>query len=168
MWTFVTVFFFDFFSDRGHSAEVVARHAGVVGFSVIAAGALGCVVAGVAADRFGRADVTILAIAVSGTCALLIGHLLQAPAWLLVSLALVWGFAVVADSAQFSAVVTEVALSHAVGTALTLQTSAGFLLTTVTISAAPVLREWEGWPLAFGVLALGPLAGIVSMWKLRR
>jgi sugar phosphate permease len=82
------------------------------------------------------------------------------------TIALIWGFAVVADSAQFSAVITEVAPSHAVGTALTLQTSLGFLLTVVTIQGVPLLREAVGWPAAFGVLALGPAAGIVAMRRL--
>ncbi|MBA2572885.1 MAG: hypothetical protein H0V06_07565 [Gemmatimonadetes bacterium] len=82
-------------------------------------------------------------------------------------IALIWGFAVVADSAQFSAVITEVAPSHAVGTALTLQTSLGFLLTIVTIQGVPLLREVAGWPVAFGVLALGPAAGIVAMLRLK-
>ncbi|HLM47096.1 MAG TPA: hypothetical protein VK458_24730, partial [Myxococcaceae bacterium] len=90
-----------------------------------------------------------------------------APLVLVLSVALVWGFAVVADSAQFSAVVTEVAPAHAVGTALTLQTALGFLLTSVTLSAVPYLRDVAGWPLAFGILALGPVAGIMAMRRLK-
>jgi sugar phosphate permease len=105
--------------------------------------------------------------AVSGACALLMGWLLHAPFALALSVALVWGFAVVADSAQFSAVVTEVAPAHAVGTALTFQTALGFLLTSVTLTAMPYLRDAGGWPLAFGVLALGPVAGIAAMRRLK-
>ncbi|CAN5806592.1 hypothetical protein BH23GEM8_BH23GEM8_03790 [soil metagenome] len=133
---------------------------------MIAAGALGCVLAGACADRLGRERVTIWAMAASGMCAILLGWMLQAPFLLVLTVALIWGFAVVADSAQFSAVITEVAPSHAVGTALTLQTSLGFLLTTVTIQGVPLLRELGGWPIAFGILALGPAAGIVSMRRL--
>jgi MFS family permease len=166
MWTFATVFFFDFFALRGYGEEVALRWSGMVGFAVIGMGALGCVVAGVWADRLGRERITIWAMAVSGACALIIGWLLQAPFPLVLIVALVWGFAVVADSAQFSAVITEVAPSHAVGTALTLQTSLGFLLTTVTLQGVPALREAVGWPLAFGVLALGPAAGILAMRRL--
>jgi MFS family permease len=166
MWTFATGFFFDFFSVRGHAEALALRYSGMVGFAVIGTGALGCVVAGVWADRLGRERITIWAMATSGVCALLIGWMMQAPFVLVLTVALVWGFAVVADSAQFSAVVTEVAPSHAVGTALTLQTSLGFLLTTVTIQGVPALREAVGWPLAFGVLALGPLAGIAAMRRL--
>jgi sugar phosphate permease len=106
--------------------------------------------------------------AASGACALAIGWLLDAPPALVIALAVVWGFAVVADSAQFSAVVTEVAPEHAVGTALTLQTALGFLLTSATISAVPPLRDAGGWPLAVGVLAIGPALGIVAMLRLRR
>jgi MFS family permease len=78
---------------------------------------------------------------------------------------LLWGFFVVADSAQFSAMVTESSPPHAVGTALTLQTSLGFLLTMVTIQLIPVIVDLAGWRLAFPVLALGPAAGI---WAIRR
>jgi sugar phosphate permease len=86
--------------------------------------------------------------------------------WLLAPVVLVWGFFVVADSAQFSAMVTELSPPHAVGTALTLQTSLGFLLTMVTIQLIPALVALVGWPLAFPVLALGPAAGIASIRRL--
>jgi MFS family permease len=166
MWTFAAVFFFDFFSLRGYADGTAVRYSGTVGFAVIAAGAIGCVVAGLWADRVGRERVTIWAMATSGACALSIGWMLQAPLALVLIVALIWGFAVVADSAQFSAIITEVTPSHAVGTALTLQTSLGFLLTTVTIQGVPALRDAMGWPLAFGVLALGPMLGIAAMRRL--
>jgi MFS family permease len=166
MWAFIAVFFADFFLARGASEARAGALSGAVAFAVIGMGGVGSVLAGAWADRLGRERITIWAMAVSGACALLIGWLLHAPVALVVIVALIWGFAVVADSAQFSAVVTEVAPSHAVGTALTLQTSLGFLLTTVTIQGVPALREAVGWPLAFGVLALGPAAGIVAMQRL--
>lgn len=124
---------------------------------------MGSVLAGAWADRLGRARVTIWAMAASGACALAIGWMMRAPVWLVVAVALLWGFAVVADSAQFSAIVTEVAPEHAVGTALTLQTALGFLLTSVSIAAVPHLRAAGGWPLAFGLLAAGPALGIIAM-----
>ncbi|HKP73900.1 MAG TPA: MFS transporter, partial [Longimicrobiaceae bacterium] len=166
MWTWAAVFFADVLALRGYAADAASRGSALVGFAVIGVGAAGCVVAGRWADRIGRARVTIWAMAASGICALLIGWLARAPLPLVVAVALVWGFAVVADSAQFSAIITEVAPAHAVGTALTLQTSLGFLLTTVTISAVPALRDRAGWPLAFGVLAIGPALGILSMRRL--
>jgi MFS family permease len=134
----------------------------------IAAGGLGSVLAGKWADRLGRERVTIWSMALSGACSLVIGWLLHAPLILVGTLALIWGFAIVADSAQFSALVTEVAPRHAVGTALTLQTSLGFLLTAFTIWMTIELHEMFDWRIAFGVLALGPVFGIYSMVRLRR
>jgi MFS family permease len=166
-WAFAGIFFADVLAGRGATAEGAAAGAGLVAFGMIAAGGGGAVLAGRWADRLGRARVAAWAMGVSGACALLIGWLAAAPLWLPVALALVWGFAVVADSAQFSALVTEVAPSHAVGTALTLQTALGFLLTSVSIAAVPHLRGAGGWPLAFGVLAAGPALGIVAMARLR-
>ena len=84
----------------------------------------------------------------------------------LVPVALVWGSFVIADSAQFSVLVTESVPAHAVGTALTVQTSLGFLLTTFTIQAVPPVVRAVGWALAFPMLALGPMAGIWSIQRL--
>ena len=105
---------------------------------------------------------------VSGACALTIGWLIDAPPWIVLPLALLWGFAVVADSAQFSALVTEVAPPHAVGTALTLQTSLGFALTAFTIwGVAEIVERTGSWGVAFAMLAVGPALGIVAMARLR-
>ena len=145
-----------------------AALAGVAGFGAIAIGGAGAVLAGTWADRLGRERVTMWSMAVSGACAAVMGWLLAAPLWLVAVVAGVWGFAVVADSAQFSAVVTEVAPRHAVGTALTLQTSLGFLLTAATIWMTVELEIRYGWRVAFGVLALGPWAGILAMRRLQR
>jgi MFS family permease len=138
----------------------------VAAFSAIAVGGVGCVWGGRAADRIGRARLVNIAMAVSGVCSLVVGLLFGQSFWLLVPVVLLWGFFVVADSAQFSAMVTEVAPGEAVGTALTLQTSVGFLLTMVTIQGVPLLRDSLGWPLAFSVLALGPMAGIAAIRSL--
>ena len=167
MWTLVAVFFFDYFVARGSSSASSVASSGIVAFLVIAAGGVGCVVAGRWADRLGRARITIWSMLVSGTCSLIIGWLLHAPVALVLALALIWGFAVVADSAQFSALVTEVAPKHAVGTALTLQTSLGFLLTAFTIWLAIRLHEMWDWRIAFGMLAIGPALGILAMRRLQ-
>lgn len=149
---------------EGASAETVR----LIAFGVIAAGGLACVAGGWLADRFGRERLVIGALALSGSCALAIGAAFARSFWLLVPIALVWGMAVIADSAQFSALVTEEAPPHAVGTALTLQLSLGFLLTTVTIQLVPAIAQRLGWAWAFPVLALGPLAGIAAMARFRR
>jgi MFS family permease len=135
-------------------------------FAIVAIGAAGAVWGGLAADRHGRPRVTRIALLVSGACCLLSPLLFRAPFWLLVMVGLVWGVAVIADSAQFSAMVTEFAPPHAVGTALTLQTSIGFLLTIATIQGVPLVVGWLGWQWAMVALGLGPMAGIWAMRKL--
>jgi MFS family permease len=89
----------------------------------------------------------------------------RSPVWLFV-LATVWGFAVVADSAQFSALVSEYAPRDHVGTALTLQTALGFLLTVVTIEGLPRVAGAVGWQWASLLLVPGPVAGILAMRRL--
>ena len=140
----------------------------LVAFGAIAAGGLGCVWGGVAADKVGRPRVVNFAMTVSGVCCVVAGFAFDGPFVLLALLTWVWGFFVVADSAQFSAMVTEVAPPDSVGTALMLQTSAGFLLTMVTIQAVPAMVEVVEWRWAFAFLALGPVVGIMSILRLVR
>jgi len=104
----------------------------------------------------------------SGACALLIGFSFGHGLWLVIPVALAWGFFVIADSAQFSALVTEAVPPHAVGTALTVQTSLGFLLTMVSIQLVPPVEQLVGWRWAFAMLAIGPAAGIAAIRRLVR
>ncbi len=167
MWTLVAVFFSQAATARPALAARATLISGVAGFLVIAAGGAGAVWAGRLADRAGRERVTIWMMAVSGSCALVFGWLAAAPLPFLLALGLLWGFTVVADSAQFSAVVTEVAPPHAVGTALTLQTSLGFALTAVSIWLSVEVSSRVGWGPAFSLLAIGPALWIVAMVRLR-
>jgi len=139
----------------------------VASFLVIGCGAVGCVVAGLVADRVGRTLVTSWAMALSGSCCLLIGFLFGGNPLLLLLVAAVWGATVVADSAQFSACVTELGDPQYVGTALTMQTCVGFLLTTISIELIPYFVRAVGWRYAFAILAPGPLLGVFAMLRLR-
>jgi MFS family permease len=167
-WTWIPAFLVA--SDAQHALATGAtanpRLAALIAFGVIAVGGVGCVWGGIVADRVGRARLVTWAMATSGSCALLIGLAFGRSWWLLAPLALVWGFFVIADSAQFSVLITEQVPPHAVGTALTLQVSMGFLLTTITIQAIPPLVSAAGWQWAFPVLAVGPLLGIASIRRL--
>jgi MFS family permease len=162
MWTWVPLFLLASYEAAGWS-EQLAR---VAGFGVIAVGGIGCYLAGRLADRLGRTRITAWSLAVSGTCALVAGLFFSMPG-LLTALCLVWGFAVVADSAQFSAAVSELTDPRYVGTALTVQTSLGFLLTLVTLRAVPPLVDALGWAATFPLLAVGPAVGLWSMLRLR-
>lgn len=163
MWTWAPRLLQERLADNDWSSQEISLAA----FCVIAVGGVGSVVAGWQADRVGRTTITIVSLLISGTCALVAGHLLDTPAVLLM-VCLLWGFSVVADSAQFSAAVSELCEPTLVGTALTIQTCTGFLLTTVTIRMIPPVRELVGWPWAMSLLAIGPLFGIWHLTRLRR
>ena len=164
MWSWVQLFLLASFEKTA----VSPIWASVATFAVIAIGGLGSLLAGPLADRLGRTTITIASLLVSGTVSLVIGFFFGGNPVLLVAIALIWGFAVVADSAQFSAAVTELADKQIIGTALTLQTSLGFLLTLFTIRLVPVMETAVGWRYAFMILAVGPAVGIVAMWWLRQ
>jgi MFS family permease len=133
-------------------------------FLVIGSGAVGCVIAGLMADRVGRTIVTSWAMAISGTCCLAIGLLYGGNPWLLLLVATIWGATVVADSAQFSSCVTELGDPQYIGTALTIQMCIGFLLTTISIELVPKVGDWR---YAFMILAPGPFLGVLAMLRLR-
>ncbi len=137
-------------------------------FAAIAAGGPASVLAGWLADRWGRTRTTALAMAVSGGCALGIGCVFHAGPLGLGAVAVVWGFAVVADSAQFSACTSELCEAEYIGTALALQNSLGFFLTMVTIRLVPQVERWVGMRWSLGFLAIGPAFGIMVMLALRR
>lgn len=164
MWAWVQVFLTASFNAVGLN-EVWAS---AVAFAVIGMGGLGSLAAGQLADRFGRTTVTIVSLVTSGLCSIVVGLLFGGNPIVLVALCLIWGFAIVADSAQFSAAVSELCQKEYTGTALTLQTSLGFLLTLVTIRLVPTLEGSFGWTWAFAFLALGPAVGIGAMYALRR
>lgn len=149
------------------SSKESAIFAEVASFLVIGCGAVGCIAAGLLADRVGRTIVTSWAMAISGSCCLVIGFLFGGNPFLLLIVAAIWGASVVADSAQFSACVTELGDPRYVGTALTMQTCVGFLLTTVSIELIPYLVKVVGWRYAFVALAPGPLLGVLAMLRLR-
>ena len=142
--------------------------AALVTFTVVGSGAIGCWLGGRYADRAGRTLVTSVAMLISGSCALVVGALFGSPLIALVPLLLLWGITVVADSAQFSAAISELAPREYVGTALTLQTSLGFLLTCATIYLLPRVAASIGWRWAMSVLAVGPAWGVAAMLALRR
>jgi MFS family permease len=152
---------------RGGTASSSAGWVGVLSFVVIAAGAVGCVIGGALADRVGPVRLVVAAMFVSGACALATPLVFGAPSMLLIPLLLAWSVSVIADSAQFSTLVTRVVEPHAIGTALTLQTSLGFLITTITIQLVPWIVGVVGWRYAFPVLALGPALGIAAIRRLR-
>jgi MFS family permease len=139
----------------------------VASFIVIGCGAVGCVVAGLVADRIGRTIVTSWAMGISGSCCLLVGFLFGGHSLALLLVAAIWGATVVSDSAQFSACVTELGDPHYIGTALTMQTCLGFLLTTISIELIPYFEKAVGWRYAFALLAPGPLFGVIAMLRLR-
>jgi MFS family permease len=163
MWTWVPAMLRASFARSGDSPLLADAGA----FVVIGSGAIGCVAAGRLADRLGRANVASAAMAVSGACCIAIGFLYSGSAVALLVVAAIWGASVVADSAQFSACVTELADPRYIGTALTMQTCIGFLITTVSIRLMPLAVTAYGWRSAFIALAPGPFLGIIAMMRLR-
>jgi MFS family permease len=167
MWTWVPLFLAASFAAGGlHDPG----SASLAAFVVVGTGGIGCVAAGFLADRLGRTTLTMTAMAISGTCAIAVGFLFGAAPIVTLVVAVVWGVTVVADSAQFSTAISELAPPGTAGSALAIQTAVGFLLTGVTILGVGLLdpADGTGWRVAFGLLALGPIVGIAAMARLRR
>jgi MFS family permease len=167
MWTWFPAFVYASFIIHGEHRGVVASST-MIGFLVIGiAGAIGSLVGGLVADRIGRTAVASAAMILSGLCALTIGLTYGGPPWVVIAVGLVWGVTVVADSAQFSAAVTELSAPQYIGTALTLQTAVGFLITIISINLIGAAKDLIGWQWAFTLLSVGPFLGVYAMLRLR-
>jgi MFS family permease len=163
MWAWFLVFFSDALgSERGMGNSKAA----LATFAVIGIGSIGCWTGGLLGDGWGRSRTTAAMMATSGLCAIVSAVFHDGPVTLLLLVGLVWGFSVVADSAQFSTLVTEFADQTYIGTALTLQLALGFTLTVSTIWLVPSIESSAGWGWALALLALGPVLGLVAMLRL--
>jgi len=163
MWAWIGPFAHAYWAVR----QVGAPAGDLTAFAVVASGALACVIAGLAADRIGRTCVTSMAMAISGSCALLAGLAFSLSPWIMLPLLVIWGMSVIADSAQFSAAIAELAPPERTGTLLTLQTALGFALTVIMVQILPLWIGVAGWRWAFAPLAIGPALGIWAMLTLR-
>jgi MFS family permease len=145
-----------------------AKTASLITFAVVASGVVGAIAGGAIADRTSRPFAAGLMMTVSGLCAVSIGLFFDGPLWTFLLVAVVWGISVIGDSAQFSAMATELSDPSYVGTSLALQLGLGFALTLVSIRGTAVLAEHVGWRWSFGPLGFGPATGVVAMVVLQR
>ncbi len=164
MSAWILIFFVDVYAY--HDVQL-ASAAALTTFGIFLSGGVGSWLGGYLGDRWGRTNTTILLMAISGACAVLIGLIYRSNVFVTLLIALIWGATIVGDSAQFSTMVTETADQAHVGTALTIQLAAGFAITVVTIWLLPYLRDWFSWRWAFALLAPGPLVGIWAMLRLK-
>jgi MFS family permease len=164
VWAWIPVYLTASFAVSGEPAPTLAA---LLAFGTIGVGGLGAVAAGAFADRIGRTIVTSASMVISGAACVVAGFVFGGSLLVLAPFLLVWGFAIVADSAQFSAAVSELAEESYVGSALTLQTAVGFLLTVGSIQLTPLVADAIGWQWAFAPLVVGPLVGTAAMLRLR-
>ncbi|WP_406151554.1 nitrate/nitrite transporter [Streptomyces sp. NBC_01012] len=161
MWAWIGTFLAGLhgFADRPNGARLAALAA----FGCIGVGAVGCLVGGRISDRYGRARSALISLVCSGSAVVVLAFVRTLPLPLVLVVAAFWGFWVIADSAQFSAMVTESVDQRFVGSAVSLQLGVGYVTTAVTIYLVPVLADAASWTPALLVLALGPLAGTAAL-----
>ncbi|GAA4838505.1 MFS transporter [Saccharopolyspora rosea] len=140
-----------------------SQHAALAAFACIGVGAIGCLVGGRISDRVGRAQSALISLVCSGAAAVVLAFIRTLPLPLVLLVSAFWGFWVIADSAQFSAMVTENADQRYVGSAVSLQLATGYVTTTATIYLVPVLVENTSWTAALLALAVGPVVGIGAL-----
>ncbi|WP_368505419.1 MFS transporter [Alkalihalophilus sp. As8PL] len=162
MWTWLPLFLAaSFLTDSPTTSIAFVSFASFLAIGI--AGGLGSVIGGLVADKVGRARLTIYSMAISAACCVAIGFTFGQSIWLTWIIALIWGASVIADSAQFSAAVSEFADVEYIGTALTFQMCVGFLITIFSINLIPYAQLFLGWEWVFILLAIGPILGIISM-----
>jgi len=167
MWTWLPVFLTASFSQ--YAPQIPSWMLAFSAFLAIGiAGGIGSIVGGIMADKLGRSKITIISMMVSAICSIVIGFTFGSMIWLTLLIAIIWGIFVIADSAQFSAAVSEFAETEYLGTALTFQMCIGFLITIFSINLVPIVQTYVGWEWVFFFLSIGPILGIISMQKFKR
>jgi MFS family permease len=166
MWAWIGVITAVSYGSSMSGADSV-RLATITAFCAIAVGALMSIIAGAWADRIGKANVALIAMWVSGACAILTAVTFGGPVWITFAVVMIWGASIIPDSAQFSALVADNAPPHQAGSLMTLQTALGFALTIATVQMTPLFAQWFGWPAVLVVLAAGPAFGIAAMTRLK-
>ncbi len=167
MWAWIGIALTVSFSAQMPESDALPL-ARLIAFLAIASGGVACIGAGIMADRVGKANIAILAMVISGSAALMSAITFGGPVWLTVLCVLVWGAAILPDSAQFSALVADYAPAEQAGSLMTFQTALGFALTFLTVQATPMLANLIGWPGVFVLMAIGPAVGIAGMLRLKR
>lgn len=166
MWVWIPIFLRESYLHRYPGSDPTLFFS-LGSFLVFLSGAIATGVGGRLADAYGRTAFNSIMLAFSGACAQMIGLFFKQPA-IALAMAIVWGTTVIPDSPQYSTMITELADEHYLGTALTLQTAVGFLLTIPSIRIIPVFVKILGWAFGFTILGLGPFIGIISMYRLRK
>ncbi|RFB12686.1 MFS transporter [Bacillus sp. HNG] len=166
MWSWFGLFLAESFKTSGMSH--FSSPASIVTFVVIASGFFGAWFGGVFADRIGREEVTLWSLGVSGTITLIIGFFFGSSPWIMTILGIIWGVSIIADSAQFSAIITEHSDQRYVGSSLTVQLAIGYILTIIVIFLMPFIESIIGWKYTFLILLPGPILGFLSMYRLHR
>ncbi|OLS23471.1 MAG: hypothetical protein HeimC2_26750 [Candidatus Heimdallarchaeota archaeon LC_2] len=168
MWVWIPIMLSDSYKNSFPNASEyeLIRFVSISTFMVFLGGAIANIFGGYIADKIGRTKFNIIMLSVSGLSGFVIGFFYFNPYMVLI-IALVWGVTVIPDSPQYSTMVTELSDQSLVGSALTIQTAIGFALTIISIKLVEIMRENVGWNYAFMILVIGPIFGIISMWKLR-
>jgi MFS family permease len=166
MWAWIGVAATSSFASRLPAAQALT-YGRIAAFAAIASGGIACVAGGLFADQIGKANIAILAMAVSGSAAVATALTFGGPVWLTFLCILIWGAAILPDSAQFSALVADHTAPEKAGSLMTFQTALGFALTFATVQITPAVAGLFGWPAVFVGLAVGPALGVMAMLKLK-
>jgi len=148
------------------SSTVWASRLPLLSFAAIGVGVAGCVVGGWMSRRAGERRVALFSLVVSAACCALSGFAFDLPPALVIIFILIWGFFVISDSPQFSALAARLCPPAYTGTALTTQNGLGFAITVFSIQLLPLLASAVGWRWAFTFLAIGPAIGACFMFRL--
>ena len=165
-WVWIPVYLTSVFNNV-HPTEDPTAIISLVTFLIFVAGAIGNVIGGRIADKIGKRKFNIIMLVISGSSSILIG-LFSMNLLFSTILAFIWGFTIVPDSAQYSALISEFTDQQLVGTALTMQTTIGFVITAIPIQILPYFTDLVTWSFGFTFLAIGPIVGLISLLLLKK
>lgn len=132
-------------------------------FIIIGAGSLGCIIGGMISKNVGSTKVAASQLLFSGICCLISPIMFSTSPIIFITFLIFWGIVVVGDSPQYSAIVALTAPKDLIGSGLTLVNSIGFAITIPSLWVVSQFVRAIDFSYVFVILALGPLAGLLSM-----
>lgn len=159
--------------SRGQDPLNAAVGAAAIGGLAMASGSIGPVMGGVISDKWGRAVSASAIFALSGVCSFAIGWMIGFPWALLVGVAIIYGWAIAADSAIYSTAVTEVAEPRRLGSTMAVHSFVGFMggvvgpiVAGAILDVSPESLKWGLTFSATGLLAIAAVLTMHSRWRL--
>jgi MFS family permease len=163
MWSWIGPFLVYYFSTQGFEKETAIKVGNTTGALIIIIGGIATYIGGRLSDKFGHGQTASAFLLISIMCSLLIGWLTYVPIVIMLVIAFIYGFTIVADSPIYNTAISEVTDPELLGIALGIQSVLGFSATIFAPLIFGILLEYFSWGVAFTTIGVVTIVAPLCM-----